>query len=283
MKRLLSGLLLVLFSVSPVHAQWERIVVYWEGETGIHRDISSQSSPHPLEYFLTPSPERDSVKSLCLGCPLDKHGRKISLQDYDVEKSQRSLGKPFDAEIIEVILTFRAGREMQEINQQESHSSMGSEPLQQAQWKSILMQSGPDSYRELYFLIDNGTWNPAQSRAQLLQTRGIFVLETVDSSTFSVDDCFADGRWVVRPSGPWLIDFSPVEKGLLERIPAGAEPAGELACNAISMQDFELSSLIQKKCTGGHCDYIGTETVKFQMDGRKAVPESAEFKAMEPQ
>ena len=282
MQRLLSGFLLVLFGVGPAHAQWERIVVYWEGETGIHRDISQQSSSHPLEYFLTPSAERDLVKSLCLGCPLDKHGRRIKLQDYEVEKSQRSLGKPFDAEIVEVTLTIRAGREMQEINHQESHSSTSTGSWQQAQWKSILMQSGPDSYRELYFLIDNGTWNRPQSNAELLQTHGAYVLQTIDHSSIDPDNCFADGRWVIQASGPWLIDFLPVEK-LLARIPADSEPAGELACDAISMQDFEMSSLIQKKCSGGRCDYVGTETVHFRLEDHKPVPESASFKPMEPE
>src|SRR6266702_486540 len=41
--------------------------------------------PHPLQYYLTPSPERDPANSLCLGCPVAAGGRQRTLQDFVVE------------------------------------------------------------------------------------------------------------------------------------------------------------------------------------------------------
>ena len=39
MPRNLTSVVLVLLGACPVYAQWERIEVYWTGETGVHRTV----------------------------------------------------------------------------------------------------------------------------------------------------------------------------------------------------------------------------------------------------
>jgi hypothetical protein len=285
MPRNLISVVLLLLGTCPVYAQWERIEVYWTGETGVHRTVSRQGSPHPLQFYLEPSAERDPSNSLCLGCELDAHGQRIKLEDFDVEKSQRILGRPFGKQILEIVLTFRAGSAMQKTNREEAarEHSVGDtspnafdKPL--AEWKSIVIQDSEDSYRELYLLVSSGTWNRSQSKASVLTAGGEQVLETIDDSSMVPDTCFSDGRWLLKPSGPRLIDFSAVEKDMFRRIPQGSEPVGGLGCGAIAMEKLEMSSLIQKKNAGCKvCGYLGTETIRFRLEGPRAMPVSVSF------
>lgn len=287
MSRNLIPVVLLLLCARPASAQWERIEVYWTGETGVHRTVSRQSSPHPLQFYLESSAERDPSNSLCLGCALDAHGQRIKLEDFEVEKSQRILGQAFGKQILEIVFTFRAGSAMQKIGREEAereHSSGDTSPAAWdkplAEWKSIIMQSSDDSYRELYFLAGSGVWNRSQSEARVLTAGGAQVLEAVDDTSIAPDACFSDGRWLLKSSGPWLIDFSAVEKEMFSRIPQGSEPVGGLSCRAITMEKLEVSSLIQKKNPGCKaCDYLGIETIRFRLDGPRAMPVSASFKA----
>ena len=287
MSRILIAVVLFLLSTRPVYAQWERIEVYWTGESGVHRTVSRQGSTHPLQFYLSPSADRDPSNSLCLGCPLDSGGQTIKLEDFDVEKSQRVLGQPFGKRIIEIVLTFRASSVMQKINREEAarqHSSGDTSPAAWdkplAEWKSIVMQSADDSYRELYFLASTGTWDRPPSEVRMLTAGSEQVLETVDDSSVVPDTCFSDGRWLLKPSGPWLIDFSAVEEAMLKNIPQNSEPAGGLGCGAISVEKLEMSSLIREKNASCQaCDYLGTETIRFRLDGPRAVPASSSFRS----
>jgi hypothetical protein len=148
MSRILIPVGLLLLSTRPVHAQWERVEVYWTGESGVHRTVSRQGSPHPLQFYLSPSAERDPSNSLCLGCEGDGH-QQIKLEDFDVEKSQRILSQAFGKQIVEIVLTFRAGSAMQKANREEAereHSSADTSPdayaKPLAEWKSIRTKEG---------------------------------------------------------------------------------------------------------------------------------------------
>ena len=172
---------------------------------------------------------------------------------------------------------------MREASRAEGSRESGKEPPSQdqgmpsAQWKSIIVQSDADSYREVYFLDGSGVWNQSTSKSQVLTIGDKQVLETIDASSFDADDCLGDGRWVLEASGPWLIDFSAVQSEVLKHVPADGELAGEFACGAIAMQELEARMLIQKRCEscGKVHDFLGTETVRFLLDGHRAVPVSS--------
>lgn len=125
MARVLACFALLLLNASSSYAQWERVVVSTTNEGGYASNVV-HGSPHPLQYFLTPSPERDPSNSLCLGCPVaTANGRKKTLQDYEVESSQRVLGKAFGRKVIELVLSFRLGPELMKTYAEEAARENG--------------------------------------------------------------------------------------------------------------------------------------------------------------
>lgn len=111
MPRILVCAALVLFGARSSHTQWERVETTWTDEHGLTSRVL-HSSPHPLQFYLTPSPERDPTNSLCLGYPLTDSGQRRNLKDYVIDVSQRPLGKAFRRQIIEIVLSFRDSPEI---------------------------------------------------------------------------------------------------------------------------------------------------------------------------
>lgn len=153
---------LLLLSASSSYPQWERVVLAWTGVDDPLRPMT-HGSPHPLQYYRRPSPERDPINSLNLGERVGTH--QISLQDYVVQTSQRPLGESFGRKIIEIVLTLRHGSEMQTMEAEGSEQgdsckdvpSPSVEEPRDVQWRSVVMESSPRAYLELYLL------SPAQA------------------------------------------------------------------------------------------------------------------------
>ena len=157
-KALVSAVLLLL-AACPASAQWERLV----GENkGRLLEPPARSTPHALQFYLTPSPDRDPGNSLCLGCKASG-GQKVSLRDYEVETSTQVVGEPFGKKILQIELSFhvKKGSVAEQLQREwEEHEPRGGQNLSfsdipPVQWKSIVMESSADVYNELYFIIDD--------------------------------------------------------------------------------------------------------------------------------
>jgi hypothetical protein len=261
-------------------AQWERIQVDWTGENGIRQTTSRSGSAYPLQFYLTPSAERDFDNSLCLGC--DMYGHRPTLQDFTVEASQREIGEYRGRKLVEIVLSFRIAPAMQQIYRKEAaleHSGADESPEAYERpvclWKSIVMETSIGKYRELYFLIDSGTWIRPLSTARVLTVGGAQVLVNVDPFNFHAGGC-TDGYWILEAAGPSLIDFTAVQKQVKKLVPSDAV-ALDTRCNALALDKLLVSSPVQKKNACHSCDYLGTAEVHFRLDGNQAIPVSSSF------
>ena len=277
-KPVICVVLVVLTSVSAC-AQWQRTVVYWTGEEGIQA-ISSESLPHSLQYYLTPSAERDPTDSLSLQCEVEPGGAKRKLSDFDMKTSQSLIGEASGRKIQQIVLTFNPGPAMKEASTAEA-ARQHPEQKQPAQpewappveWKSIVMESAPGEYRELYLLIDTGVWERPLSTARLLRVGGAQVIDNLDPTTFRAGGC-GEGHWVVQADGAVPIDFSAVENAMQKRAPSKVNPP-QVACGAISIEKLEVTAWLQDKdATCNACGSFGTEVARFKLEGYRAVPVS---------
>lgn len=282
---------MLLVSSSSSYAQWERVVVSSTNEGGFASNVV-HGSPHPLQYYLTPSTERDpSNSSLCIGCPVATvNGRKTTLQDYAVESSQRVLGESFGRKVIEVVLSFRMGPELMKINAEEAARENGhagvvysypdSYYTPVARWKSIIMESSANQYQELYLLINTWDLDQPLSKASMFTAGGAQILATVDYLPGNGAFC-EDSYWAVGQDGPRLIDFSAVDNEIKRLTPPGAL-CRESRCWALFMEKLEVRAVIQEKdapCT--RCD-LGTAVVCFRMEGHRAIPVESHFEPEGP-
>lgn len=286
MPKVLACFAMLLTSASSSYAQWEMVVVSRTEEGGFASNFV-HGSPHPLEYYLTPSPERDPSNSLCLGCPVGTvNTRKTTLQDYAVESSQRVLGESFGRKVIEVELSFRMGPELMKINAEEAARQSGdpgriysypdSYYTPVARWKSIIMESSANRYQELYLLINTWELDQPLSKASMFTAGGAQVLATVDYLPGNGAFC-EDSYWVVGQNGPRLIDFSAIDKAYKRLIPQDAILV-EPRCGAIDLKELTLRSIVQRVKAECHaCDYLGWVTVHFRLDGHRAIPVSSSF------
>ena len=278
MLKMLVSAVLLLLGICPAQAQWQRIEMDAKG--GIA--TSDRDSPHPMTFYLTPSAERDASGSLCLRCKAN-NGQQVSLQDYAVETSEHIVGQSFGRTIFEIRLSFhvKGGSVAQQLRREWSEKAgfaetMSSDDLPMAEWKSIVMQSSADMYRELYLIINEGQYDEPLSKAHLLTVGSDQLLATNDRVSGNGGSC-TEGYWVLKPDGPWLLDFSAVHKAIEKMTPSNAT-AVQTGCWALSMQKLEVRSPVQLvgvRCRT--CDFLGTAVVRFKIDGHRAVPVSSLF------
>lgn len=276
MPKILGCFALLLLSASSSYAQWERVVIAWTGKSDPALPVT-QGSPHSLQYYLTPSPERDRINSLNLGEKVGAH--EISLQDYVVETAQCPVGEPFGRKIIEIVLTFRYRGETQETEAKGATQGksckdippQSSEEPASIQWRSVVMERSPGAYQELYLLIDVGAFVRHLSYASLLAIEGARILGTAEYYQGNGGMC-GQRYWVLDRDGPWLIDFSAVDKQMKKLIPPNANFGP--SCPSLANGEFEMSNWIKGDC--GACN-LGFAVVDFRLDGHRAVPVSSRF------
>jgi hypothetical protein len=278
-KLVLKGILCILLpflAASSACAQWHRIVTSWNGETGIYKK-NTTTSPHPISFFLSPLPARDPDNGLCLGC--DQDGHKVTLKDFSIQASQRELGESYGRKIIEIMLSFRAPLSTVQFGgapapPDDNALPNATDPV--AIWKSVLMESSPGLYRELYFLIDNGNFVRPLSHATLVNIGSTKALSSTDFIEGNGGFC-TESEWALLKDGPHLIDFFAVQKEIDRLTPARAAPP-ESGCYALSMEKAEIRTAVQLKNAHCHaCDYLGWIEVHFKLDGYKALPASSSF------
>lgn len=279
MPKLFLYFVFVLAAMPPAFAQWERV------SSSDQRDrFPTPDSPHPLSFYLTPSVERDPQNSLCVGCATGD-GRKVSLQDYDVQTSTRALGDSFGRKIVQIQYTFRAkkGSVAEQLDREVSSKDNRSdetppENLRPVKWKSIVMQSSSQLYRELYLVADDGVYELPFRDAALLTVGTDQILATNDPIEGTGATC-TDAYWVLRSDGPWLIDFSATDDAVASALPPNSQTE-QTRCWAIDLQKLEVRSPVQSADAACHaCDWIGHAVVSFKIVDHRAIPVSSHFAA----
>ena len=264
----IAAAILVLFALSPAGAQWQRVSVP-SGQS------KAPNTPHPLAYFLHFSPERNINSSLCLGCKTDT-GRKVTIADYAVKSSQRPIGESFGRKIIEVDLTFdiKPGSAMSQLRREWKRQSRASfEDLTLAEWQSIVMQSAPNLYRELYFSSNPPSNSIPPVEAGIMDIEGVPLLAVRET----YGRWCAEGYWVLNRNGPSLLDFSPVQNAITNISPPNTK-AIQTGCWALSISNLEVNAPVQEappKCAA--CGVLGTAVVKFKIENDRAIPVSSVF------
>lgn len=277
-KALWTGVLLFL-AARPVSAQWQRIEMDAKGGMG----KSIPSVPHALQFYLTASPDRDPSNSLCLGCKT-ANGQAVSLNDFAIKTSKQLVGEAFGKAVYQIELSFgvkkgsvveRMRHEWEE-KDKEQGKDVPFQNLPPVEWKSIVMQSSADTYKELYLLIAEGNYVLPLSRARLLTVGNARILATTDPVSGNGGHC-TEGYWVLEPEGPWLLDFTDVYQEIAKLTPPDAT-ATQTGCWALSMEKAEVRSPIQlKNAECRVCGYVGTAVVHFKVEGHRVLPVSPSF------
>jgi len=186
-----------------------------------------------------------------------------------VETSQHPLGESFGRKIIEIILSFR---------DKDTPAQTPEEPGP-IQWKSIVMESTPDAYRELYLLTNNGMFDRNQGKASLYSVERSQILEVAAYLNEKLNgnvEFREDSYWVLEADGPRPIDFSAVGKGVAQITPPDSHCTNPRC--GLDMKGLELRSLMQRKNAECHaCEYLGWVTARFRLDGYRAIPVSSRF------
>jgi hypothetical protein len=279
--KMLVCVVLLLFAICPASAQWEHI---GDDNKGGALRTSVPSSPHPLQFYLTPSRDRDPGNSLCLGCKVND-GQEVSLQDYAVETSKQVIGESFGKKILQIELSFnvKQGSVIQHLNheweekEERAGRNVSFDNLVPVKWKSIVMESSADMYNELYFIVDDRVYVRPLSKARLLEVGGAQLLATNDPIDGTGGFC-TEGYWVLQPNGPWWLDFTAVHEKI-EKLITDDAVAMATGCWALSIDKGEVRSPVQgKDAECRSCDNLGTVVVRFRIDGHRAVPVSSFFK-----
>ena len=278
-KQFWSVVALIVVAGSVAQAQWERIEMNDKGGNR-NRQEKETGAPHPLKYFLTPSAERDSSDTLLVGVAAGRGG--ITWDDYRIEVTQHELGKAFGRRAIEIDSKFwtKQGTALDKLfhgdSSDEPASSQPPEVAPAVEWKSIVLESSPGMFRELYLIVDDGIFLRPLQPARLLNLHGRQVLATSDAMEGNGGYC-TEGYWVLRADGPWLLDFAPVRKAIARIVPANAQ-APQIGCWAMSIEKETISAPVQEKNAECHaCGWMGYAEVTFRIEGHSAVPVTAKF------
>jgi hypothetical protein len=248
-----SCLMLLGLFATAASAQWSRQVL--SGKGGHPAD---NPPAHPLGYFTDNPYVLDDGGDLCIRCST-LEGRNQSAERYIVEADVRPVGRIASLNVVDVL--YRTG--FREYGKPTS-----------VDWKSILIQTGPDQYHEIfhYQKAENGA-EPTPSR--IIQVGEQIVLSTKNSDGGNAGGC-VEAYWLVDSSGARMIDFSALVAAIRARVP----PASTFTthCYALSLEDQSVHTGIQRadaECRT--CGYIGKADVHFRLDGARAIPTYVEY------
>jgi hypothetical protein len=236
-------------AITPVRAQWRRIVFSGKGES---TDISTA---HPLSYFTTNPFLRDDGGDLGVGTPA---GRAKTAEQYMVTSEVRRLGRLAGFPVVEIL--YRVG-------------PRGNGEPASIRWKFLLVQTGKDVYRDIYHLQTYLTSSPALESAEIVKVGNEWLLTTDDSDGGNGGGCWEE-FWRFDSSGPHLLDFSEVKAAIVKGVPEGA--TFSTTCSALHLSDQEIESFVQ---SGNMRDTLGKVTVRFRLTGAVAVPTSIKYVA----
>jgi hypothetical protein len=142
-------------------------------------------------------------------------------------------------------------------------------------WKSILVQTGADSYREIFHLqatyIENSL---APSRIVRSGNEGVLV--TMDRDGGNGGGCW-EGYWWFDSSGPHALDFSRLLPAISKYTPPNTSV--NISCMNLDLGSEQVRSPVQSsdaRCRA--CDIQGQVTARFRLKGPVAEPVSVIFK-----
>jgi hypothetical protein len=243
-------MLLILFATTA-SAQWTRWVVSGKG------GYTDNPPAHSLNYFTDNPYALDDGGDLCINC--SPAGRNLSAQTYIVESDVRPVGTIAGLNVVDVF--YRIGRRED------------GKPTK-VEWKSLLIQTGPDQYHEIFHLQapENGA-EPLPSG--FIQVGNQLVLSTKNSDGGNGGGCI-EAYWLVDSSGAREIDFSALEPAIRARVPP--ETRFITSCYALSLGDQLVHAPVQRanaECNA--CGWIGHANAHFRLEGARAIPTDVEY------
>jgi hypothetical protein len=141
-------------------------------------------------------------------------------------------------------------------------------------WKSILIQTGPDEYHEIFHLEapENGA-QPVPTA--FIRVGGQVLVSTKDSDGGNAGGCI-EAYWLVDASGARELDFSALEPAMRARVPSNT--VFSAACYALSLADQFVHAGVQRADAECHaCGWIGFVNAHFRLEGARAIPTDVEY------
>jgi len=242
------GLLLAI----PATAQWSRVAFSGKGESV---DVPQ---PHSLSYFTANPFLRDDGGDLCVDC--SPQGRAKSALEYSIQPLVRPVGVLAGYRVLDVLY---------------SVGKRNDPSRNEVTWKSILVQVGPDRYKEIFHLQASGG-PPSLKPSSIINSGNERVLATMDSDGGNGGGCW-EGYWWFDRAGPHPLDFTRVESAMQQRIPKQTLFFG--SCSDLDLKSQLIQSGVQKAHAECHaCDWVGEVTGRFRLAGAVAEPIAIDFK-----
>ncbi len=240
----------------PAAGQWERVLISGKGE---RRDVPE---PHPLSYFTDNPFLRDDEDELCGACTPE--GKAKSAEKYSVQTRTQPVGVLAGFHIVDILY------QMSPLN-----DPTVAVPGDRADWKFILVQVGPDRYREIFHL----QW-PSRTLSHIIRSGSERVLVSMDPDGGNGGGC-SEGYWWFDQAGPHALDFSRMETAIKNAVPH--DTRFRMSCSNLDLASERISSWVQKSnfsCMA--CDFVGEVTARFRLKGPIAEPVAVQFKAGDP-
>jgi hypothetical protein len=244
----------------PLNAQWRRAVFSGKGE------FVDEPAAHPLSYFTSNPFARDDGNEFCVSCASSDKAQ--SAHKYTIQPIVKPVGALAGFRILDIF--YRA-------------NPQGSASASAAKWKSILVQVGPDRYKEIFHLQAFYT-TASLKPTQILRSGNESVLATMDFDGGNGGGCW-QGYWWFDSKGPHSLNFSPLEAAINERLSTAHENAArvQISCGALNLESQEVRSNIQKSHARCHaCDIIGDLTARFRLDGASVLPVAIDLHPLKP-
>jgi len=197
---------------------------------------------------------------LCAACTPEDKAR--SADKYSIQTTTKPVGVLAGFHIVDVL--YRVSPR---------NDPTRAAPDDRVNWKFILVQVGPDRYREIFHL----QW-PSRTLSRIVQSGGERVLVSMDPDGGNSGGCF-EGYWWFDQAGPHALDFSRVETAIRNAIPRDARLFGML-CSNLDLAAQQIRVWVPKK--GPFRDFVGEVTARFRLRGPIAEPAAVHFKAVDP-
>ena len=237
----------------PATGQWQRLV--FSGKGGFD-DLPSE---HPLSYFTANPFLRDDGDDLCGLCTPDDKAK--SARHYSIRTEVKPVGALAGYRIVDVL--YYVGS--LELNAK----------LTDVKWKSILVQVGPNRFKEIFHLSAFYTTVSIEP-SRIIQSGNEQVLATMDGDGGNGGGCW-ESYWWFDHSGPHRLDFTGLSIAIGERVPKHTHY--QISCENLDLEAQEVKAAVQKIPATCHaCDWIGEFTARFRLDGANAIPLDVRFK-----
>ncbi len=237
----------------PMTGQWQRLVFSGKGGS---EDVPAE---HPLSYYTANPFLRDDGDDLCLLCTPD--GKAKSAERYSIRTEVKPVGVLAGYPIVD-ILYYVGSREV-------------NADLSDIKWKSILVQVGPDRFREIFHLSAFYT-TVSIAPSRIIQSGNERILATMDLDGGNGGGCW-EGYWWFDKTGPHTLNFADLSTAIAEHVPK--RTTYQISCSSLNFETQEVQAAVQKIPATCHaCDWIGSFTARFRLDGANAVPLEIQFR-----